>query len=65
PYKRIARNATKSGNMKHCVILMHDMRTKTTTVKALPKIIKYYKKHGYAFRKLSKSSFQAHQHINN
>lgn len=65
PYKRIARNATKSGNMNHCVILMHDMRTKTTTVKALPKIIKYYKKHGYAFRKLSKSSFQAHQHINN
>ena len=65
PYKRIARNATKGGNMKNCIILMHDMRSKTTTVKALPKIIKYYKKHGYMFRKLSQSSFQAHQHINN
>lgn len=41
----------KGKNM--VVLLMHDTYGKEETVKALPKIIEYYKKNGYVFKTLS------------
>jgi peptidoglycan-N-acetylglucosamine deacetylase len=37
---------------EHVVILMHDASGKTTTVKALPKVIEYLKSQGYSFKTL-------------
>lgn len=37
-------------DLKFAVVLMHDAPTKTTTVLALPEIIKYLKDSGYVFR---------------
>ena len=34
----------------HAILLMHDGKGHTETVKALPHIIKYYKEHGFDFR---------------
>jgi peptidoglycan/xylan/chitin deacetylase (PgdA/CDA1 family) len=45
----------KSGTLKHEVILlMHDGTGHSETVKALPEIIDYFKKRGYAFAPLTK-----------
>ena len=38
------------------VVLMHDAEAKTTTVDALPDIIKYFKDNGYSFRTLDDMS---------
>ena len=40
----------KEGNFKNpAIVLMHDCRTKKTTVQALPEIIKIFKDNGYEF----------------
>ena len=52
--QNVAKNIKdKDGNYKNpAIILMHDCMTKTTTVEALPGIIKLLKKEGYTFRTL-------------
>lgn len=42
-----------SANLNACVVLMHDLRPKTTTVKALPEIINGLRAQGFKFDKLS------------
>lgn len=44
----------------HAVILMHDLAPKTTTVQALPEIIKILKNQGFTFDVLSKNSPTTH-----
>ena len=41
-----------SAGKNHLVILMHDTDAKSTTVEALPEIIKYLKSQGFEFKKL-------------
>lgn len=52
--QNVAKNIKdKDGNYKNpAIILMHDCMTKTTTVEALPGIIKLLKNEGYTFRTL-------------
>ena len=51
PTERIVQTVTStSAGRKFIVVLMHDANGKTTTVEALPSIIKYYKNQGYVFR---------------
>ena len=52
--QNVAKNIKdKEGNYKNpAIILMHDCMTKTTTVEALPGIIKLLKNEGYTFRTL-------------
>ncbi|MCZ8514119.1 polysaccharide deacetylase [Paenibacillus filicis] len=46
-----------SSGKKNAIVLMHDLDGKTTTVEALPEIIRYFKQQGYAFATLNHSSF--------
>lgn len=62
---RIVKNAKKGKSKNTIVLLMHDSKPKTHTVKALPKIIKYYKKKGYVFKTLDINSYAAHHPVNN
>lgn len=64
PAARLIANGTSTYS-KHLCLLMHDTGAKKTTVKALPKIIEYYKKHGYKFETLENSPYVFHQRINN
>lgn len=61
---KIYKNSIKSKSKK-IILLMHDANGKENTIKALPKIIKYYKKKGYTFKVLDKKSFKVHHPINN
>jgi peptidoglycan/xylan/chitin deacetylase (PgdA/CDA1 family) len=47
---------TQSSEVKHAIILMHDLDPKTTTVQALPEIIEGLKSQGFAFAALSKNT---------
>lgn len=47
---------TQSKSTKNAVILMHDLNPKTTTVEALPTVIKGLKEQGFKFDVLSKDS---------
>ena len=51
----------KKGNM----VLMHDFYSNKKGLKALPKIIKYAKKHGYKFAKVDDNTPMYAQHVNN
>ncbi|MDD7348034.1 MAG: polysaccharide deacetylase [Clostridiales bacterium] len=64
PVERLLRGAT-GYNYNHICILMHDSSAKTTTVEALPGIIEYYKKKGYAFLPISDSTPMFHHGVNN
>ena len=48
---RITRRATVGAQQRHPVVLMHDADEPggPATVSALPSIIKFYRRHGYAF----------------
>lgn len=48
---------TQSTQVKHAIILMHDLGPKVTTVQALPEIIEGLKNQGYIFDVLSKDSY--------
>ena len=48
---------TQSTQIKHPVILMHDLDPKTTTVQALPEIIEGLKKQGFTFEVLSNNIY--------
>ncbi len=64
PVAKLVANGTSTYSNNLC-ILMHDTGAKHTTVKALPAIIKYYKKHHYKFETLENSPHVYHHHINN
>ncbi|KRN89065.1 polysaccharide deacetylase [Ligilactobacillus ceti] len=64
PTSYIIRNAT-NGKANHLNILFHDSKTKTTTVAALPTVIKYYLSRGYTFKPITDLSVQVHHGVNN
>ncbi len=64
PVEQLVKNAT-SCSSQHINILMHDTDAKDTTVKALPKIIKYYREKGYTFKAITVDSYSAHHSVNN
>ncbi|MNO66503.1 Peptidoglycan-N-acetylglucosamine deacetylase [compost metagenome] len=53
PASEIVKNVTSAKLKNEMIVLMHDGTGHAETVKALPEIIKFYKKHGYTFRTLS------------
>ncbi len=52
-------------NYDNIMILFHDSSPKTTTVEALPSIIKHYKKEGYVFRAITSDTPEVHHGVNN
>lgn len=64
PVGNIVSHATACG-ANHINILFHDSAAKTTSVKALPKVIEYYKARGYTFKPISDGSYQPHHGVNN
>lgn len=50
---------SESKQVKHAVILMHDLNPKTTTPDALPEIIKGLREQGFEFDKMTKDSYPA------
>ena len=64
PAQDIVRNAT-SCDYEQIMILFHDSIPKTTTVEALPEIIKSYKDRGYVFKGISDDTPIFHHGINN
>ena len=58
-------NSATSSNENQIMILFHDSSPKTTTVEALPDIIKYYQKLGYVFEGISNDTPQFHHGTNN
>ncbi len=59
PVNVLIKNSTGS-DLPYINILFHDSDTKSTTAKALPKIIKHYKKKGYVFLPLTPGSYPVH-----
>lgn len=53
PVKDIIKGATTKVNGNEAIVLLHDGKGHAESVKALPEIISYYKKQGYAFDVLS------------
>lgn len=53
PVKDIVKGATTKVNGNEAIVLLHDGKGHGESVKALPEIISYYKKQGYAFDVLS------------
>jgi peptidoglycan/xylan/chitin deacetylase (PgdA/CDA1 family) len=53
PAAEIIKNITSAKLKNEMVVLMHDGAGHQETVKALPTIIKYYKKQGYSFKTLN------------
>ncbi|MNW54046.1 Peptidoglycan-N-acetylglucosamine deacetylase [compost metagenome] len=53
PASEIIRNVTSTKLKNEMVVLLHDGTGHAESVKALPEIIKFYKKNGYTFRALS------------
>ena len=61
-YNYVVKNLSKKrGNM----VLMHDFSSNKKGLTALPKIIKYAKKHGYKFSKIDDNTPMYAQHVNN
>ncbi|WP_410770803.1 polysaccharide deacetylase family protein [Fontibacillus sp. BL9] len=53
PAAEIVKNATSEKLKNEMIVLLHDGTGHAESVKALPEIIKFYKKHGYVFRVLT------------
>ncbi|WP_435923942.1 polysaccharide deacetylase family protein [Paenibacillus sp. DYY-L-2] len=53
PAAEIVKNATAEKLANEMIVLLHDGTGHEGSVKALPEIIRFYKKHGYAFKSLS------------
>lgn len=64
PAQDIVRNAT-SCDYEQIMILFHDSSPKTTTVEALPEIIKSYKERGYVFKGICDDTPIFHHGVNN
>lgn len=65
PAKIIQNIKSESKDKERCVVLMHDTKAKSTTVKALDSICAYYKRKGYEFAALTTESVECHQTVNN
>ncbi|SDF97582.1 Peptidoglycan/xylan/chitin deacetylase, PgdA/CDA1 family [Fontibacillus panacisegetis] len=63
PASEIVKNVTSTKLKNEMIVLMHDGTGHAETVKALPEIIKFYKKHGYTFRALSTEQSPVQFHI--
>lgn len=59
---RLVRNSCHA-DQTHICLLMHDAPGKRTTVEALPAIIDFYRREGYAFDVLSATGYQCHHRI--
>ena len=64
PTQDIVRNAT-TCDYEQIMILFHDSSPKTTTVEALPEIIKSYKERGYVFKGICDDTPIFHHGVNN
>ena len=64
PTQDIVHNAT-SCDYEQIMILFHDSSPKTTTVEALPEIIKSYKERGYVFKGICDDTPIFHHGVNN
>ena len=64
PAQDIVHNAT-SCDYEQIMILFHDSSPKTTTVEALPEIIKSYKERGYVFKGICDDTPIFHHGVNN
>jgi len=53
------------GSQKSAIVLMHDAPGKTTTVTALPDIIRYLRSKGYELLPITESTPQVHHAVNN
>ncbi|MGG2993949.1 polysaccharide deacetylase family protein [Paenibacillus macerans] len=53
PASEIIDNVVSANRQNEVIVLLHDGAGHGESVKALPKIIQYYKKQGYAFRAIS------------
>lgn len=53
PAAEIVKNATAEKLANEMIVLLHDGTGHEGSVKALPEIIRFYKKHGYTFKSLS------------
>ncbi|MEF2966103.1 polysaccharide deacetylase family protein [Paenibacillus sp. M1] len=53
PAAEIVKNATSEKLKDEMIVLLHDGAGHAESVKALPDIIQFYKKHGYTFKALS------------
>ncbi len=63
---RIVNNVLKGAKGKNSVcVLMHDSLSKTTTVEALPYILKGLKKQGFTFKPLTKECYGYHHSVLN
>lgn len=66
PADKIVRNSTTAiGKKNQVILLMHDAKAKTSTVDALPDIVKAYRDAGYRFDVLSEDSFTWHHRVQN
>ena len=54
-----------SSKANNIMLLAHDTRAKSTTVKALPKIIEHYQALGYTFKGIDDTTYTPHHHVNN
>ncbi len=61
----IANIKNRTGSRKQVVILMHDARSKTTTVEALPAIIEYLQSRGYEILPITEDTEPVHHRVNN
>lgn len=53
PVDEIVKNATSEKLANEMIVLLHDSAGHEGSVKALPEIIRFYKKHGYTFKSLT------------
>ncbi len=63
PVENIIQAATKVGNKKRVIILMHDLGSKQTTAEALPEIIRILREKGFEFRSLNNNVTPIHHNV--
>lgn len=56
PYTLYKRATKDSENLENVILLLHCTDMNKNTYKALPKIIKYYKSHGYEFKTITEDT---------
>lgn len=61
---RNVKSGTKHMN-GHIIILMHDSQAKTTTVEALPAILKHFQERGFTFEVITAETPVVHHGVNN
>ena len=62
PVETIIESSCTTRSRDIC-LLMHDARGKSTTVEALPEIIRFYKENGYEFRTITDTTYICHHGV--